>query len=377
MNNLAATLLLTHATEEEAFWVLVCLIEKILPSEYIRSHLLVSQADQRVLIELVRRTPCPHCMRTLTSWARPTRNHVCVVPVAVYRLSSGRDAVSRMGRHVCRRHGDPLPRWPWPSSSCMNASCSPPRRPSSFYGLAHSLTSRLFGFDKLIHLGMHRTQVHHPLRQHPRKTRTARGVVPVEVLHPLVDVRVSVADGAQVALEVRKVDGVEADDGGVEADVGLGERVGVQVGAAVGEQSFPHGRASRRAGLRWTSYGLLRGGKAALVHAIVDVGYTHSWKASISLSRCLGVERLAAELLWDAARQRHDGHGAALRVLGIGDLVELRGCASCPRGRGCGSPYRHTEPLGLVVGDEAPAPRAEERVDDMDGAAGQAPGRYP
>ncbi|PWN49016.1 TBC-domain-containing protein [Violaceomyces palustris] len=53
MNNLAATLLLTHATEEEAFWVLVCIIEKILPSEYYTSHLLVSQADQRVLIELV------------------------------------------------------------------------------------------------------------------------------------------------------------------------------------------------------------------------------------------------------------------------------------------------------------------------------------
>lgn len=79
MNNLAATLLLTHASEEEAFWVLVCIIEvshhvesgrsrlsmrtndltfalsqKILPAEYYTSHLLVSQADQRVLIDLVR-----------------------------------------------------------------------------------------------------------------------------------------------------------------------------------------------------------------------------------------------------------------------------------------------------------------------------------
>lgn len=54
MNNLAATLLLTHATEEEAFWVLVCIIDKILPEDYYTSHLLVSQADQRVLIDLVR-----------------------------------------------------------------------------------------------------------------------------------------------------------------------------------------------------------------------------------------------------------------------------------------------------------------------------------
>lgn len=75
MNNLTATLLLTHPAEEDAFWVLVCLIEvrlfaasrylrnvlrfcypqKILPSDYYTSHLLVSQADQRVLRDLVER----------------------------------------------------------------------------------------------------------------------------------------------------------------------------------------------------------------------------------------------------------------------------------------------------------------------------------
>ncbi|SCV74842.1 BQ2448_7871 [Microbotryum intermedium] len=53
MNNLTATLLLTHPAEEDAFWVLVCIIEKILPSDYYTSHLLVSQADQRVLKDLV------------------------------------------------------------------------------------------------------------------------------------------------------------------------------------------------------------------------------------------------------------------------------------------------------------------------------------
>ncbi|KAL8291737.1 hypothetical protein RQP46_001995 [Phenoliferia psychrophenolica] len=55
MNNLTATLLLTHPAEEDAFWVLVCIIEKILPSDYYTSHLLVSQADQRVLRDLVER----------------------------------------------------------------------------------------------------------------------------------------------------------------------------------------------------------------------------------------------------------------------------------------------------------------------------------
>ncbi|BGP30413.1 hypothetical protein JCM10296v2_002167 [Rhodotorula toruloides] len=55
MNNLAATLLLTHPTEEDAFWVLVCIIENILPSDYYTSHLLVSRADQQVLRDLVER----------------------------------------------------------------------------------------------------------------------------------------------------------------------------------------------------------------------------------------------------------------------------------------------------------------------------------
>ena len=40
-----------------------------------------------------------------------------------------------------------------------------------------------------------------------------RGVLPIELAQPAVDVRVSVADGADVALEVHDVDGVEADLG--------------------------------------------------------------------------------------------------------------------------------------------------------------------
>ncbi|KDN42490.1 TBC-domain-containing protein [Tilletiaria anomala UBC 951] len=51
MNNIAATLLLTEPSESKSFWLLVCLIEKIMPRDYYTSHLLTSQADQRVLIE--------------------------------------------------------------------------------------------------------------------------------------------------------------------------------------------------------------------------------------------------------------------------------------------------------------------------------------
>ncbi|GAA5859364.1 hypothetical protein JCM8547_002001 [Rhodosporidiobolus lusitaniae] len=56
MNNLVATLLLTHPAEEDAFWVLVCIIENILPSDYYTSRLLVSRADQEVLRDLVARS---------------------------------------------------------------------------------------------------------------------------------------------------------------------------------------------------------------------------------------------------------------------------------------------------------------------------------
>jgi len=42
-----------HADEEDAFWMLASVLEKILPSDYYSSQLLVSQADQRVLQDLI------------------------------------------------------------------------------------------------------------------------------------------------------------------------------------------------------------------------------------------------------------------------------------------------------------------------------------
>ncbi|KAI0223566.1 hypothetical protein L0F63_003720 [Massospora cicadina] len=53
MNLIAATLLLTLTSEEEAFWTLASVIERILPPGYFTSDLLVSQADQRVLGDYV------------------------------------------------------------------------------------------------------------------------------------------------------------------------------------------------------------------------------------------------------------------------------------------------------------------------------------
>ncbi|CAN6674801.1 hypothetical protein TRVA0_066S00166 [Trichomonascus vanleenenianus] len=48
MNMIAAILLLTYATEEDAFWSLVSLVENILPEGFFSPPLLTSRADQRV-----------------------------------------------------------------------------------------------------------------------------------------------------------------------------------------------------------------------------------------------------------------------------------------------------------------------------------------
>ncbi|GAC76422.1 ypt/rab GTPase activating protein [Moesziomyces antarcticus T-34] len=151
MNNLAATLLLTHATEEEAFWVLVCLIEKILPSEYYTSHLLVSQADQRVLIELVREhMPALHAhidelgvdLPAITfAWFLSLYTD-CLPVETLFRVwdvmfVEGMVILFRVAMAILKLHEREL----------LATSSA-----SSFYGLAHSLTSRLFGVDKLIHL---------------------------------------------------------------------------------------------------------------------------------------------------------------------------------------------------------------------------------
>jgi small G protein signaling modulator 3 len=58
VNVITATLLLIHSTEEEAFWGLVAIIERILPEGYFTPDLIASRADQRVLKRLVREF-CP------------------------------------------------------------------------------------------------------------------------------------------------------------------------------------------------------------------------------------------------------------------------------------------------------------------------------
>ena len=51
---LAATLLLTDTDEEQAYWVLLSLIDKLLPKDFFAPSLLASRGDQLVLDDLVK-----------------------------------------------------------------------------------------------------------------------------------------------------------------------------------------------------------------------------------------------------------------------------------------------------------------------------------
>jgi hypothetical protein len=53
MNLIASTLLLVLADEEQAFWILTSIVEKLLPSEFFSPSLLVSRACPMVLLDYV------------------------------------------------------------------------------------------------------------------------------------------------------------------------------------------------------------------------------------------------------------------------------------------------------------------------------------
>jgi len=54
MNLITSTLLLVHADEEDAFWMLCAIVEKLLPEDFFSPSLLPSRACPLVLVDYVR-----------------------------------------------------------------------------------------------------------------------------------------------------------------------------------------------------------------------------------------------------------------------------------------------------------------------------------
>lgn len=98
-----------------------------------------------------------------------------------------------------------------------------------------------------------------------------RRVAPVQAAHPPVQRRVPRADVPDVALEVLDVDGVEADDGHVQAHVDLGQRLAEPVGPVplLGEVLLSAVQG-REEGDHVALVGLVGGGEPGLVDAVVD-----------------------------------------------------------------------------------------------------------
>ncbi len=95
--------------------------------------------------------------------------------------------------------------------------------------------------------------------------------VPVQLPDPLVQRRISRSDVSNVALEMLYVHGIEADDGGVEAHVCFGDVLAVVVGSGVlGEVCFGAVEGGEEGG-DGLFVGVLGGGEAGLVDAVVDV----------------------------------------------------------------------------------------------------------
>lgn len=99
-----------------------------------------------------------------------------------------------------------------------------------------------------------------------------RGMVPVQVAHPLVQARVAAADVANVALEVLHVHRVEARQRHVQPHVSLGDVLAEEVGALGlrGEVLLCAVEGLEDAGDA-LFVGFAGGGKACLVDAVVDV----------------------------------------------------------------------------------------------------------
>jgi Rab-GTPase-TBC domain len=149
VNVITATLLLVHSTDEEAFWGLVAIIERILPEGYFTPDLIASRADQRVLKRLVREL-CPrvhtHLQRLGVDLEAITFNWFlsvftdCLPAEALFRVwdvffVEGSPYLFRVALAVIRINEKAI------------LAC---RGPAAVYSFMKDMTSRMLPIDKLI-----------------------------------------------------------------------------------------------------------------------------------------------------------------------------------------------------------------------------------
>lgn len=114
-------------------------------------------------------------------------------------------------------------------------------------------------------------------------------VLPVQGTEPLVNVRITGANRIDVGLEVPHVDRVETDDRGVEANVRFRQAVPEDIRSAI-RQNFLHPVERLEERVDILEVGLLRRGKATLVHPIVDLGIHPRMEVIDLRLQILGVE---------------------------------------------------------------------------------------
>ena len=95
--------------------------------------------------------------------------------------------------------------------------------------------------------------------------------IPIQLAQPFVQVRKAAADVGDVALEVLHVDGVEADDGGVEAHICFGDLLSKVIRLRMLRQVLLRARQRLEKRVHGGLVGVLGGGETGLVDAVVDV----------------------------------------------------------------------------------------------------------
>lgn len=151
MNMLAATLLLTHTEEEKAYWTLLCMIERLLPTSYFSPDLLASRADQLVLTDLVAQlVPKIHQhleklgidLASLTFGWFLSLFTDCLPVETLFRIwdiffVEGHDALFRIAISILKLNETDI-------LGCESVT--------DLFALVSEMTSRLWGADKLIAL---------------------------------------------------------------------------------------------------------------------------------------------------------------------------------------------------------------------------------